>query len=122
MTSEDSTPVISVCVANYNGEDIITDCIESILGQKNAPKFEILVHDDASTDDSLKILAQFESVQVIESAENMGFCISNNRMAAAARGEFILLLNNDARASSIANSSLIDHPKPELLITAYIIV
>ena len=31
MTSEDSTPVISVCVANYNGEDIITDCIESIL-------------------------------------------------------------------------------------------
>ena len=111
MTSEYSTPVISVCVANYNGEDIITDCIESILGQKDAPVFEILVHDDASTDDSLKILAQFESVQVIESSENVGFCISNNRMAAAARGEFILLLNNDAQLFDDALKTLLDESR-----------
>jgi GT2 family glycosyltransferase len=111
MTAEDSSPVISVCVANYNGEDIITDCIESILGQKNAPEFEILVHDDASTDDSLKILAQFESIQVIESSENVGFCISNNRMAAAARGEFILLLNNDAQLFDDALKTLLDESR-----------
>jgi GT2 family glycosyltransferase len=111
MTSEDSTPVISVCVANYNGEDIVADCIESILGQKNAPEFEILVHDDASTDDSLKILAQFESVRVIESSENVGFCISNNRMAAAARGEFILLLNNDAQLFDDALKTLLDESR-----------
>lgn len=97
MTPEDSTPLISVCIANYNGEEIIADCIESILQQKDAPEFEILVHDDASTDDSLKVLQDYRSVRVIESSENVGFCISNNRMAAAAKGEFILLLNNDAR-------------------------
>ncbi len=111
MTSEDSTPIISVCIANYNGEDIIAECIESILGQNNAPEFEIIVHDDASTDGSLQILAQFESVQVIESPENVGFCISNNRMAAVARGEFILLLNNDAQLFDDALKTLLDESR-----------
>ncbi len=35
-------------------------------------------------------------MRVIESHDNVGFCISNNRMAAAARGRYLLLLNNDA--------------------------
>jgi glycosyltransferase involved in cell wall biosynthesis len=52
MSSGDESPVISICIANYNGEKIIGDCIESVLRQKNAPLFEILVHDDASTDNS----------------------------------------------------------------------
>ncbi len=107
MMSEDSNPVISVCVANYNGEDIIADCIESILQQVNAPEFEIIVHDDASTDGSLKVLEQFDSIRVIESPENVGFCISNNRMAAAARGTFILLLNNDAQLFDDALATLL---------------
>ncbi|MGB5257213.1 MAG: glycosyltransferase, partial [Woeseiaceae bacterium] len=97
MTPAVSNPVVSVCVANYNGEAIISDCIDSILNQENAPTFEILVHDDASTDDSLATIEKYDSVRLITSAENVGFCISNNRMAAAARGEFVLLLNNDAR-------------------------
>jgi GT2 family glycosyltransferase len=97
MMPEDSVPAISVCVANYNGEDIISECIESILRQKNAPAFEILVHDDASTDNSLAVIERFDSVRLIKSSENVGFCISNNRMAARARGEYILLLNNDAQ-------------------------
>ena len=107
MTSEDGIPLVSICIANYNGEKIITDCIESILRQKNAPDFEVIVHDDASTDDSLKVLEKYGSIQVIESSENVGFCISNNRMAAAARGEFILLLNNDARLFDDALATLL---------------
>jgi len=97
MTSNNSKPIISICVANYNGETILDDCIDSILRQVDAPDFEIIVHDDASTDDSLRVLGKYESVRVIESAENVGFCISNNRMVAEARGEFVLLLNNDAQ-------------------------
>ena len=95
MMPQESAPVISVCIANYNGADIIGACIESVLRQENSPAFEILVHDDASTDDSCHIIEEYESVRLIQSAENVGFCISNNRMAAEARGEFILLLNND---------------------------
>jgi len=93
----ENTPVISVCVANYNGEDVIADCIDSILQQESAPPFEIIVHDDASTDKSLQVLENYDSVRIIESSENVGFCISNNRMVDRARGSFVLLLNNDAQ-------------------------
>lgn len=106
MMSEVSAPVISVCIANYNGEEIIADCIESVLHQQNAPAFEILVHDDASADDSIAVIERYDRVRLIKSSENVGFCISNNRMAADARGQFVLLLNNDAQLYPDALSTL----------------
>lgn len=111
MTASDSSPIVSICVANYNGEAILAECIDSLLSQENAPDFEILVHDDASTDNSLAVIEQYDSVRLIKSAENVGFCISNNRMAAAARGQFILLLNNDARLFPDALATLVDESR-----------
>ncbi|MGI9233349.1 MAG: glycosyltransferase family 2 protein [Woeseiaceae bacterium] len=102
------SPLVSVCIANYNGEEIIADCIQSILNQENAPDFEILVHDDASTDDSVTAIEQYDSVRLIQSSSNVGFCISNNRMAATARGQFVLLLNNDARLYPDALATLVE--------------
>lgn len=108
MTAADSTPLVSICIANYNGEAIIAECIDSLLNQENAPDFEILIHDDASTDNSLAVIEQYDAVRLIKSSENVGFCISNNRMAAVARGQFILLLNNDARLFPDALATLLD--------------
>jgi GT2 family glycosyltransferase len=106
MMPQGNRPEVSVCIANYNGEAIISDCIESILCQKDAPAFEILVHDDASTDNSIEVLKKYESVRLIKSHDNVGFCVSNNRMAAAARGKFLLLLNNDAQLFEDALATL----------------
>jgi GT2 family glycosyltransferase len=93
----DSNPVVSVCVANYNGADVIAKCLASICSQETSASIEILVHDDASTDCSLDIIrSQFPQVEVIASEENAGFCVANNRMVDRSRGEYILLLNNDA--------------------------
>jgi GT2 family glycosyltransferase len=90
-------PVCSICIANYNGTALLDDCLESILAQQGNIAFEIVVHDDASTDDSVKLLREkYPQVELLASRENVGFCISNNRMVEHARGEFILLLNNDA--------------------------
>jgi GT2 family glycosyltransferase len=90
-------PRISVCIANFNGEAMLADCIESVLAQDTDATIEILVHDDASTDASLDLLRhRYPEVRVIASATNVGFCIANNRMVASAKGEFVLLLNNDA--------------------------
>lgn len=95
--SEPSKPICSVCIANYNGLNIIGDCIESVLTQDCGFPIEIIVHDDASTDGSAEFIRhRFPQVRLIESHENVGFCISNNRMAALAQGEYLLLLNNDA--------------------------
>lgn len=92
-----AAPLCSVCIANYNGIDLLADCLNSVLAQQGDISIEIIVHDDASTDGSLAILRErYPQVEVLAGAQNAGFCISNNRMAAHARGEFILLLNNDA--------------------------
>ncbi|WP_265944538.1 glycosyltransferase family 2 protein [Dechloromonas sp. A34] len=91
------TPRVSVCVANYNGAAMIAGCLDSVLTQKGDFEVEILVHDDASSDASVEIISlAYPVVRMIRSADNVGFCIANNRMVAAALGEYVLLLNNDA--------------------------
>lgn len=92
-----TNPRVSVCIANYNGITLIDDCIASVRKQECGEAIEIIVHDDASTDGSTAhIRARHPDAVLIESAENVGFCIANNRMAAVAKGAYLLLLNNDA--------------------------
>jgi GT2 family glycosyltransferase len=113
-TATHMTPRVSVCIANYNGESLLRDCIGSLVAQSTKEAIEIIVHDDASTDASLRLLREsFPAVIVIESAQNVGFCVSNNRMAARARGEFILLLNNDAALFPDAIETLLQRAQSE---------
>lgn len=88
---------ISICIANYNGIDLIDACIASVRTQDCAAAVEIIVHDDASVDGSAAhIRARHPDVVLIASEANVGFCIANNRMAEIAKGNYLLLLNNDA--------------------------
>lgn len=112
--NEDTPPICTICIANYNGERVLIDCLESILTQQGNIPVEIIIHDDASTDNSVAILkkhypsTKYPYIQIIESQENVGFCASNNRMAAVANGEYILLLNNDATLATDAIQSLFE--------------
>lgn len=113
-------PVCSVCIANFNGEAVIFPCLESVLNQDFHLPLEIIVHDDASTDDSVKkIRDQFPDVTLIASEENAGYCVSNNRMVSRARGRYILLLNNDTVLHRDAVRTLFQHaeeqPGPAIL-------
>lgn len=94
--NNDKRPLISVCIANFNGEHLLLDCITSVLTQRGEFDLEVLVHDDASTDASMAVLNQFPQVRLIVSECNVGFCVANNRMVNEASGHYILLLNNDA--------------------------
>ncbi|MEO7940605.1 MAG: glycosyltransferase [Burkholderiaceae bacterium] len=103
------SPQCSVCIANYNGVELIDDCLASVMSQQGEISFEIIVHDDASTDDSVALLRMnYPEVEVLASSENVGFCVANNRMVAHARGKFILLLNNDAALYPDALLTLIE--------------
>lgn len=101
-------PLVSVCIANFNGENLLGDCLGSVLNQQGGWRTEIIVHDDASTDRSLEILARYPDVKIIGSGRNVGFCKANNRMAEVARGKYILLLNNDAQLWPDAITTLIE--------------
>lgn len=105
-------PLVSVCIANYNGMAVIDDCLRSVLAQHGDIPVEILVHDDASTDDSVAhIRENYKDVVLIESNVNFGFCTANNRMVTRARGQFVLLLNNDAALYPDALQALLQEAK-----------
>lgn len=108
-------PICSVCIANYNGMALLKDCLESVLTQQGALSIEIIVHDDASSDESIALLREkYPQVEVLASTQNVGFCISNNRMASHARGEYILLLNNDAALFPDALSTLLEAARKQM--------
>jgi len=88
---------VSFIIANYNGKDVIEQCIRSILMQ-NYPreKYEIIVADNNSPDESWKLVKKFRGVKLIRNKENYGFVRSNNIAVKASSGEFLVFMNNDA--------------------------
>lgn len=110
LNSKLQQPVCSICIANFNGRNTLAACLDSIFEQTFDLPIEIIVHDDASTDDSVTYLRQhYPNIELLISTENCGFCVSNNRMLEIARGEFILLLNNDAALYPDALKTLYDY-------------
>lgn len=56
---EGSLPLVSVCCTTYNMEKMISETIDSILAQKTNFPFEVIIHDDASTDRTQKIISTY---------------------------------------------------------------
>jgi GT2 family glycosyltransferase len=88
--------LVSVIILNYNGKDVLEECLRSILNS-NYPKMEVIVIDNGSTDESYMIAKKYEpQVKLIRSSRNLGYSAGNNLGIRAAKGEYIFLVNNDA--------------------------
>ena len=59
MKKSNKTPLVSICCIAYNHEKFISKCIEGFLMQKTKFVFEILIHDDASTDNTQAIIKKY---------------------------------------------------------------
>jgi GT2 family glycosyltransferase len=89
---------VSVVVVNWNGKDLLEECLASLEQQTHGPT-EIIVVDNNSTDDSIPWLEEAHPrVRIVELTENRGFTGGCNAGIAAAAGSFIALLNTDAVA------------------------
>lgn len=91
---------MSVLIVSWNGRAHLEACLPALLAER-APagcEVEVLVFDNGSTDGSVTWLAErHPTVRRLESPVNLGFAAANNRLAAAASGDVLLLLNNDTR-------------------------
>lgn len=88
---------LSVIVVNRNTSDLLIRCLDHIYRSVLDDGFEVIVVDNGSTDESVKCVREHHpDVTVIEACRNLGFAAANNRAAAIARGEFLLLVNTDA--------------------------
>jgi hypothetical protein len=88
--------MISVIVANHNGEKYLKDCLRSVIGQKKV-KLELIVVDDGSTDGSVKLADQFKPVKLIKLKENQGPARARNVGVKQSRGRYLLFLDADSR-------------------------
>jgi hypothetical protein len=89
--------LISVVVVNWNRKELLRACLRSLERQTDV-RFETIVVDNGSSDGSAEMAETEFGARVIRNRENRGFCAANNQGFAAARGEFLALLNNDAEA------------------------
>ncbi len=89
------TPLVSILIPAYNAERWIGDTIRSALAQ-TWPRKEIIIVDDGSRDQTLRVARQFASKDVaVVTQENQGASTARNRALALSQGEFIQWLDAD---------------------------
>jgi N-acetylglucosaminyl-diphospho-decaprenol L-rhamnosyltransferase len=90
------TPQLSVVVVSWNCAALLADCLQSVRRHAGPLRYEVIVVDNASADDTLAMLARdFPEVRVIANAENTGFARASNQGMAAAAAPILCLLNPD---------------------------
>jgi GT2 family glycosyltransferase len=88
-------PEVSIIIVSFNARADLERCLESLHATPPAATHDILVIDNASTDDSVAALRRWPGVRVIEVGSNGGFARANNIGMRASRGVNLLLLNSD---------------------------
>ena len=98
---DNTKPIVSIIVPVFNNFGFTYNSIKSIVEHGARINFEIIIVDDCSRDETL--LASFvfgAGIRLIRNPENLGFIRSCNRGADAARGEYIVFLNNDTQVKA----------------------
>ena len=101
-------PKVSIVIINWNGGKVFERCLQS-LTKLTYSNWELLVVDNGSTDKSNFLPKQFfAGSKLLSNKRNVGFALANNQATKKARGEYLLLLNNDTQVSPNLLDVLID--------------
>lgn len=88
-------PDVSIVIPVYNQCTYTLACLRSLLVHQTSARFEVIVVDDCSTDETPERLRDIPWVRTLRQPVNGGFIASCNAGLAAARGTYVLFLNND---------------------------
>lgn len=87
---------LSIIILNYNTPRLIVGCLKSIISQRWRTKFEIVVVDNASTDDSVKVIKdRFPEIKLVQNETNSGFSAGSNLGLKHTQARYHLFLNSD---------------------------
>ncbi len=99
MTPSTLTPCVSVLIVCHNDGKWLPRCLESLRSQTMFERIEIIIADNASQDGSDQLARELTSTWsnslFISTGGDHGFCVGVNRAAAAARGEYLHIINPD---------------------------
>jgi GT2 family glycosyltransferase/polysaccharide pyruvyl transferase WcaK-like protein/glycosyltransferase involved in cell wall biosynthesis len=95
----DTFPLVSVLIVTYNSGRFVRPCLDSVLRNGSYPSYEVILVDNASTDNTAALLEEYASkdarVRLFRMAGNLGFAGGNNYAARQAKGEYLVFLNVD---------------------------
>jgi GT2 family glycosyltransferase len=86
-------PATSIVIVNRNGGEVLAPCIESVRG--NTRDYEIVLVDNGSTDNSLRLVKPGPDLRIIRLRSNLGFAGANNVAIRATKSQYVVLLNPD---------------------------
>jgi GT2 family glycosyltransferase len=87
---------LSIIIVSWKVKDLLKNCLTSIFKETAKIKFEVIVIDNGSVDETVEMVAgDFPQVKIISNLRNRGFAKANNQGIKQAQGRYILLLNPD---------------------------
>jgi GT2 family glycosyltransferase len=90
-------PLVSIVIVNYNGAHLLERCLQSVYQQSYRP-MEVILVDNSSSDASVDLVrSRFPEVRVVVCEHNLGFAGGNNAGVEVAKGQYVVLLNNDTQ-------------------------
>ncbi len=102
------TPKVSIVIPSYGQHQHTFNCLVSLRDHTHLADVEVIVVDDCFSDPLAQALAQTTGARFVRNPQNLGFIGSCREGAALARGEFILLLNNDVQVCAGWLQALLD--------------
>ena len=110
VSEETAGPRCSIIVPVHGRAGLTRQCLDTILEQAPAVPFELIVVDDASKDETPRLLESYgDRIKAVRLDANQGFAGACNAGAEAARGELLVFLNNDTIPVAGWLDSLVDH-------------
>jgi GT2 family glycosyltransferase len=100
-------PVVSVVVTSYGAVPQTLRCLAALARDRSGVPMEVIVIDDAAPDPAVAELARVPGLRLIRNPARIGYLRSTNAAAAAARGEYLLLLNNDTEPAPDAIGAML---------------
>lgn len=105
---------VTVIVVSYNTRELTLKALQTLYANAGNVRMQVIVWDNASADQSADaIAAAYPQVELVRSAENLGFALANNRAAEMARGQWLLLLNPDTETHPNAVEALLRFAKAQ---------
>ncbi len=96
--SDGITPLVTIVIPTFDGEHWLGGQLESLTRQRDAPPFEVVIADNGSADGTLGVAIRFAerlALRIVDASDRKGQAHARNAGAAAARGAFLLFLDQD---------------------------
>lgn len=122
-----TSPFFSVCIPNFNYARYLGQTIRSVLDQ-TFQDFEIIVSDNASTDNSVEVVRSFQDrrIRLVQNSCNIGYAPNLDKATESSTGQYLILLSSDdimkqgALAEYAAIIRSLERPRMDLVISSAI--